>query len=183
MPVSLSTYALALALGPLLQTTIVPPAEIPFRDSTLPPEAARQMAQVQGEGVQIYSCSNQRNGMAWTLDSPEATLIRTSDHVQVGTHDAGPRWTWNDGSSIRGNVVASQPSPQPGNVPSLLVETFPAGVTNGFLSNILWVRRSDTMGGVAPTSVCDANHAHNIVRVPYQATYTFYAGSGNVAQP
>ncbi len=179
MPVSL----LALALVPLLQTATGPVGEDSTHDRTLPPPAARQVAQVQGKGVQIYTCAAQGNGMAWTLVAPEATLIRTSDNVQVGTHDAGPRWTWSDGSSIRGNVVASQPSPQPGDIPTLLVETFPAGVTSGFLSSVIWVRRSDTSGGVAPTSVCDADHVHALVRVPYQATYTFYAGSTDASQP
>ena len=179
MPVSL----LALALLPLLQTAAVPSGEDTPRDRTLPPPAAHQLAQVQGKGVQIYSCAAQGNGMAWALQSPEAILIRTSDNVQVGTHDAGPRWTWSDGSSTHGNVVASQPSPQPGNIPSLLVETFPAGVVNGFLSNVVWVRRSNTSGGIAPTSTCDAGHLHTLVRVPYQATYTFYSGSVDVTQP
>lgn len=179
MPVLL----LAFTLLPLLQTAALPTGEDPSRDRTLPPPAAHQLAQVQGKGVQIYTCADQGNGMVWTLQSPEATLIRTSDNVQVGTHDAGPRWTWNDGSSIRGNVVASQPSPRPGNIPSLLVETFPAGVTNGYLSHVIWVRRSDASGGIAPASVCDADHAHNLVRVPYQATYTFYSGSVDVTQP
>ena len=179
MPVSLFAFAIM----PLLQTAAVSTGEDPSRDRTLPPPAAHQLAQVQGQGVQIYSCTAQGNGMAWTLQSPEATLIRTSDNMQVGTHDAGPRWTWSDGSSIRGNVVASKPSPQPENIPSLLVETFPAGVTSGFLSNVIWVRRSDASGGAAPTSACDANHAHNLVRVPYQATYTFYSASADVSQP
>ena len=179
MPVSL----LAFALLPLLQTSTAPAGEDPSRDRTLPPAAAHQLAQVQGKGVQIYNCTAQGNGMAWTLQSPEAILIRASDNVQVGTHDAGPRWTWNDGSSIRGNVVASQPSPQPGNIQSLLVETFPAGVTNGFLSKVIWVRRSDATGGIAPTSACDADHAHNLIRVPYQATYTFYSASVDASQP
>ncbi len=176
------TFTLAFALLPLLQTA-APSGEDSSRDRTLPPPAAHQLAQVQGKGVQIYSCVAQGNGMAWVLQSPEASLIRTSDNVQVGTHDAGPRWAWNDGSSIRGNVVASQPSPQPGNIPSLLVETFPAGVTTGFLSHVIWVRRSETSGGIAPTSPCDRDHAHMLVRVPYQATYTFYSGSVDVTQP
>lgn len=179
MPVPL----LAFTLLPLLQAATVPVGEDPSRDRTFPPPAAHQAAQVQGKGVQIYSCVAQGDGMGWTLQSPEAILFRTSDNLQVGTHDAGPRWTWNDGSSIRGNVVASQPSSQPGNIPSLLVETFPAGVTNGFLSHVIWVRRSAASGGAAPSSACDADHAHTLVRVPYQATYTFYSASADVSQP
>ncbi len=174
---------LALAFLPLLQTAPGPAHEDPKRDRTLPPPGARQVAQVQGQGVQIYNCTRQGEVMAWTLQAPEATLIRTSDNAPVGTHAAGPSWTWSDGSSIRGNVVASQPSPQPVNVPSLLVETFPAGVTKGFLSNVIWVRRSDAVGGIAPAYPCDASQAQPPVRVPYQATYTFYAGSADVGQP
>ena len=171
------TSLFALAFVPLLQVPDSPAHDDPARDRTLPPPAARQVARVLGKGVQIYACSAQGSGMAWTLQAPEAVLTRASDNVQVGTHGAGPRWTWTDGSAIGGNVVASQPAPQPGNIPSLLVETFSSSVIDGFLSNVIWVRRSDTSGGVAPTSPCDPAHAHALVRVPYAATYTFYAGS------
>ncbi len=173
MPFSL----LALALLPYLQMPANPSPGDPARDRTLPPPAARQLTQVQGKGVQIYTCAALGNGMAWTPPSPEAVLLRTADSVQVGTHSAGPRWTWKDGSAIGGNVVASQPAPQPGNLPSVLVETFPSTVINGFLTNVIWVRRSEATGGVPPTSPCDPARAGTAVRVPYTATYTFYAGS------
>lgn len=151
----------------------------PPLDRTLPAPGARVLATVQGRGVQIYSCALNQGNLRWTLQGPEATLMQ-ADAQPIGTHAAGPSWHWNDGSAIAGNIVASTPSQQAGNVPSLLVEAFPIGNTRGFLSRVLWVRRSGATGGVAPAEGCDSAHTGTTVRVPYAATYTFY-GSASMA--
>jgi hypothetical protein len=107
---------------------------------------------------------------------PVATLFDPTTHRALGTHSVGPTWTWNDGSSITGTVVEKLRAHDPANVPWLLVATHSAATTVGALSNITLVRRSDTQAGV-PTMACDAEHQSNEVRVPYQATYTFYTTS------
>jgi hypothetical protein len=38
-----------------------------------------------------------------------------------------------------------------------------------------FIRRSDTHGGIAPATGCDAKHLNTVSRVPYTATYTFYS--------
>lgn len=174
MPFSL----LLLALYPFLQQ----PSE-PAPDRTLPPPGTSTAATVQGRGVQVYRCSVGNGEVGWVLVGPEAVLVRASDGVQVGIHGAGPSWHWGDGSAITGNVVASTPTPQQGNVPTLLLEAFPIGNTRGFLSNILWVRRSGAAGGVAPADGCDNDHVNTTVRVPYTATYTFYNGAVSATAP
>ena len=123
-----------------------------------------------GKGVQIYTCGT---GGTWVFTAPEATLY--SNGKIVGTHSAGPRWTWSDGSALTGNVVSSIPSPEPRkNIPSLVLRTTSVPGTNGVLSPIVQVRRTDTQGGVAPSSGCDAAHLGATERVPYTATYSFY---------
>ena len=157
---------LSLALFALLASPQTP-------DPTLPPPSAHVKTTVVGLGVQIYECMPQGGGYQWTLEMPEATLFDPATHQAVGTHSTGPAWTWNDGSAITGKVLQTRPSDNPANIPWLLVETHSTGTATGMLADITLVRRSDTQAGVPPTA-CDAVHQNNIVRVPYQATYSFY---------
>ena len=127
-----------------------------------------------GEGVQIYRCTRQDSTFTWVFQSPEAILTDPKTHQHLGTHAAGPTWTWSDGSTTTGKVVQKSPSPDPASIPWLLLEATPTGTTTGALTPITRVYRSDTHGGNAPTTGCDANHLDTILRVPYTATYTFY---------
>jgi hypothetical protein len=145
-------------------------------DPTLPPANAHVKATVVGLGVQMYQCTPQDGSYQWTLEMPEATLFDPATHQPVGTHGAGPAWTWNDGSAITGKVLQKRPSDDPANVPWLLLETHSTGAATGMLADVTLVRRSDTQAGVPPEG-CDAVHQNNVVRVPYQATYTFYTTS------
>jgi len=45
----------------------------------------------------------------------------------------------------------------------------------GILTTVDFIRRSDTHGGIAPTTGCDAQHVNENARIPYTATYTFYS--------
>lgn len=143
-------------------------------DSTQPPAAAHIAYTVEGRGSQIYRCTQQGSAYAWVFQSPEATLYEATTHRQTGTHSAGPTWTWNDGSSITGQVLQKSSSSDPDSVPWLLLAATPAGTTTGVLTPIKLVRRSDTHGGNAPATGCDASHGDAVLRVPYTATYTFY---------
>ena len=104
---------------------------------------------------------------------PVAKLFDPTTRQEVGTHSVGPTWTWNDGSSITGKVLQKRASSDPINVAWLLLETHSIGTPTGMLADVTLVRRSDTQAGVPPMA-CDAEHQNNEVRVPYQATYTFY---------
>jgi hypothetical protein len=144
------------------------------QDLTLPPASARSVFVAEGRGVQIYQCTSQNGAFAWTFQSPEATLLDPKSQHSLGKHGAGPTWTWADGSTISGKVLQKFPSPDPGSIPWLLLSTTPSGATTGALTPITLVRRSDTHGGNAPATGCDAQHISAMIRVPYSATYTFY---------
>jgi hypothetical protein len=150
-------------------------------DLTLPPADAHVQTTVVGLGVQVYRCAAQPGAQSgsfkWTFEAPEATLFDPSTHQPMGTHSEGPTWTWNDGSAITGKVLQTRPSSDPANIPWLLLETHSTGAAAGKLAGVTLVRRSDTQAGAAPTTDCDAQHRDNVVRVPYQATYTFYTTS------
>ncbi len=144
-------------------------------DPTLPPATAPVLFAALGTGVQIYVCAAAAPASArWVLQAPQATLTDAASGRRLGTHTAGPTWTWSDGSSVHGVVVAKLASPEPDSVPWLLLAAQPAGgERHGALRDVTWVRRSETHGGNAPAGGCDAEHVGASVRVPYRATYTF----------
>jgi hypothetical protein len=126
---------------------------------------------VTGKGYQVYACGD--NG-AWVFQAPEATLYLNGE--VVGRHGKGPSWTWKDGSSITGKVVTNAPAPSPGeDIPWLTLDAMPVPGTSGVLSEMVQVRRTETHGGVAPSTGCDAAHKGAVTRVPYSATYSFWA--------
>jgi hypothetical protein len=150
------------------------------QDATQPPASAHLRYTAVGRGVQVYHCTatqaeKQPIVFAWTLEGPEADLFDAATKQQLGTHTAGPTWTFNDGSAISGKVLQKQPSPDPAAIPWLLLETHPANAITGALTGITLVRRSNTQAGAAPANGCDAQHYDIRLRVPYEATYTFYS--------
>jgi hypothetical protein len=139
------------------------------QDTTQPPAGAQARYTVSGVGVQIYACTASGR---WVLQEPQADLLDPKTKEHVGTHTTGPIWTWSDGSILLGDVVHQQPSA--GSIPWLLLSVQSTG-KKGALSDIAYVRRSDTQGGAVPASVtCGANDIGEVLRVPYAATYTFY---------
>lgn len=143
------------------------PAPLPPGTFTLPNETL--VLRARGEGVQIYSCV-QDGDWKWKLKAPDATLFDQAHHA-IGKHFAGPKWRLDDGSEVQGKLLSSKP--QPGTIPWLILSATSTG-GNGKLSQVATVERSETQGGVAPASGCDAGHANAEVRVPYTAAYSFF---------
>jgi hypothetical protein len=121
------------------------------------------------EGVQIYACNATAAGYAWSFVAPEATLF-FHDHA-VGSHYAGPTWEFRDGSTVVGARRAAA-TPDPTAIPWLLL----AAVSHwgdGRMSQVTYVQRLSTVGGIAPPSGCDAAAVGTRVGVPYTAQYAF----------
>jgi hypothetical protein len=139
-----------------------------------PPAEEKPILTVKGDGVQIYACQDTGGGAAqWTLVAPDARLLDASGKV-VGTHGAGPFWKSVDGSLVRGQVVGKNNAPGAGDVAWLLLKAS-AHEGEGVLNKVEFIGRTETHGGAAPVAGCDAQHLNAEVRVPYTATYTFYA--------
>jgi hypothetical protein len=128
---------------------------------------------VTGKGVQIYTCKQVDETPKWVFQAPEATLF-DEKQTKVGTHTAGPQWRYQDGSTVRGEVIAKNPAPDPEAIPWLLLKAVNSQGT-GLMTRVDSIRRTDTHGGLAPTTGCDAQHLEAISRIPYTATYTFYS--------
>ena len=156
----------------------------PATDPTLPPSGVRVLVTAEGRGVQIYHCAAlPNNQFEWKFDAPLATLFQPGTSTMLGTHTLGPSWVWSDGSAIRGTATGNNPAPGAGNIPWLLLKAQPvSSATTGTLAHVLWVRRSDTRGGAAPATGCDADHASAEQQVPYTATYTFYSAAAKASR-
>ena len=154
----------ALILALAAQTAALPPpANTPALYTTL------------GRGVQIYACTDQASGLAWSLKAPDAKLYDRKTGKQVATHSAGPRWTWTDGSTITGKLLEKTPSPDRGSVAWLLLAADHTGSPAGALADVAYIRRTETRGGNPPATGCNPAHAGATISIPYSATYSFYA--------
>jgi hypothetical protein len=130
-------------------------------------------------GMQIYNCAASGGAdagasttYAWTFKAPDA-LLYDMTFAPVGSHGAGPSWTASDGSSVVAPQIARVDAPQAGAIPWLLLKEL-STTGPGLFSEIAFVQRVNTWGGVAPATGCDASTANTLVRVPYSADYYFY---------
>jgi hypothetical protein len=140
-----------------------------------PPASAVLLFELGACGDQIYTCAPKPEDSAafvWTFKAPQAKLFNDRGEV-VGSHFAGPTWQGQDGSSVKGAVVARADAPFKNAIPWLLPEAT-SHDGDGAFSTITHIQRLDTKGGVTPSKGCDAIHARDEVRVPYEATYVFY---------
>lgn len=128
------------------------------------PTHSRLLLRAFGSGDQVYGCLNGR----WALMAPSAKLVDQEGTV-IGRHFAGPTWQLNDGSWVRGRAVVEKVAPDGNAVPWLLLES--VGAT-GRLGAVRFIQRTMTHGGSAPGGGCRKDA---IRRVPYTATYSFYA--------
>jgi len=165
---------LVIHAGPALaQGTPASGAEIPA--NLAPPAGAVLVFELIARGDQIYTCEpkpDDASAYVWTFKAPEAELFNSRGEI-VGRHFAGPTWQGNDGSAVVGSVLERADAPESGAIPWLLLEaTDHAG--SGIFSTITHIQRLATVGGTAPAEGCDAAHAGEESRQPYEATYAFY---------
>ena len=146
----------------------------------MPPASAVLDFELGARGDQIYTCAakpEDPSAFVWSFKAPQAELF--NDHGEVvGSHFAGPTWQAQDGSSVKGAIVARADAPSKNAIPWLLLEA-KDHEGSGVFSTITHIQRLATKGGVAPSKGCDATHAGEEVRVPYKATYAFYHPSAS----
>lgn len=130
-------------------------------------------------GVQIYTCSATATGYGWVFKAPEATLYADNGNA-VGSHYAGPTWEYQDGSKVVGKKVAGFVT-DPTAIPALLLIAV-SHEGDGRMTDVTFIQRLDTVGGIAPASGCDATTVGTLARVDYTATYYFYKATGDTAE-
>ncbi len=177
--------ALAIASGLIVAACGgMPPSSGPmaatFTQDALPdavkvPGGHRVALETIGLGEITYECrakANTAGAFEWVFVGPKADLNSRSG-ARLGTY-FGPPATWaaNDGSAITGAQVAVSPNGA-GNIPLQLVKANPA-TGKGAMSDVAYVQRVATRGGVAPAMACDAGALGRKEIVRYQADYVFW---------
>jgi hypothetical protein len=164
----LSATLLSLALRPMAPSSTDSP-------SVAPPDNARLILRTVADGVQIYTCQSVENKFQWVFKAPEASLFDETGR-QIGKHFAGPSWESFDGSLVTGEVISKMPAPTPDAIPWLLLRA-KSHSGQGQFARVQYIQRTETKGGVAPSSPCDSAHLSAEARMRYSATYTFYAAA------
>lgn len=138
-------------------------------------------------GTQNYRCTMTPGDAGadpkygWTFIGPVADMLNGCG-VKVGSHFAAPNsdppapeWQYDiDGSSVVGEKINA--SPVAGAIPELLLKGKTHG-GNGVFTNVTFVQRLRTVGGVMPDAAsCDAEHVDDEQDVGYTAEYYFYSG-------
>ncbi len=175
------TASIVTASGAAAATPDVTTASAPGASANSKLPAAIQVDETQnkvvasfvGIGKQVYDCN--AAGTAFTFREPVAGLL--SRGVQAAIHGKGPFWASFDGSHVDGSGAVSPPASSAytdltKNVPWLRLVGTPTPNTTGVFSNVAFIQRLDTRGGVAPAGPCTAPKT---VAVDYTANYVFWA--------
>jgi hypothetical protein len=118
------------------------------------------------DGVQTYHCTSEHK---YALLGPTAMLRgRKGEHI---AHYFGPSWQFQDGSTLVGKVIAKEP--RANTIDQLLLQVSQHSGPEGLLSQVDFIQRLATVGGVAP-SQCDPTRT-SALAVPYSAIYQFWA--------
>ncbi len=147
-------------------------AEISIPEQIKVPAGNHPVLTAHAKGDQIYQCSLSKGVYAWITQAPDARLFDAQGHI-VGNHTAGPVWEYKEGSRVLGRVVSKIDIAPETSISWLLVEVV-AHKGNGFFSNVSFINRINTRGGLPPLSGCNANHLGMEKRVAYTADYIFY---------
>ena len=119
-------------------------------------------------GVQTYHCNPDKK---YALLGPTA-LLRGRDG-QYTAHYFGPSWQYQDGSVVIGKAVAKEPRKD--TIDQLLVQVIQHDGRPGLFSEVAFIQRLATVGGVAPPE-CNPTQDTTLA-VPYSAIYRFWAPS------
>jgi hypothetical protein len=153
----------------------------PVDASIAPPAGEHVVFHGAAKGTQNYACmaapsDGGASAPAWTLKGPDAVL-GDCHAAPVGKHfasEAGPpEWQLADGTFVVARKTAAFVADHAA-VPWLLLSVDAHG-GSAPLAQAKHVVRVRTVGGVAPQSPCDAKHAGEMQKVPYEADYFFYA--------
>ena len=126
---------------------------------------------VYARGVQVYKWNLVTQ--KWDLLAPVASLYAEENYFgEVGTHYVGPTWESKSGSKVEGRrVLGTGCQPDPTAVAWLLLSKFRTE-GNGIFSNVTFIQRVNTTGGLPPTEsgLVDGETKE----IPYTAEYYFY---------
>ncbi len=147
-------------------------AEISIPEQIKVPAGYSPVLTAHAKGDQIYQCALNKGEYAWETQAPDAKLFDAQGNI-VGNHTAGPLWEYKEGSRVVGRIV-NKINMAPGSAISWLLVEVVSHKGDGLFSNVSFINRINTHGGLPPSSGCNANHLGSEKRVTYAADYVFY---------
>jgi len=169
--VALVTIALQRAQANTLDNSNGP--VLPEQCSSIRVEEGHKLVfHVYARGVQVYQWNLVTQ--KWDPFAPVASLFAEENYFgEVGTHYVGPTWESKSGSKVEARrVLGTGCQPDPTAVAWLLLSKFRTE-GNGIFSNITFVQRVNTTGGLPPTEPGLVNGEKK--ETPYTAEYYFYS--------
>ena len=148
-------------------------AEVLIPEQIKVPAGYSPVLTVHAKGDQIYQCSVNKGEYAWETQAPDAKLFDAQGNI-VGNHTAGPLWEYKEGSRVVGRVVGKIDM-APGSAISWLLVEVVSHKGDGLFSNVDFINRVNTNGGLPPASGCNGNHLGSEKRIAYTADYIFYS--------
>lgn len=148
-------------------------ADVSIPEQIKVPAGYSPVLTVHAKGDQIYQCALNKGEYAWVTQAPDAKLFDAQGNI-VGNHTAGPLWEYKEGSRVVGRV-AKKIDMEPGSSISWLLVDVVSHKGDGLFSNVSFINRINTHGGLPPSSGCDANHLGSEKRAAYTADYVFYS--------
>ncbi len=150
-------------------------AEVLIPEQIEVPSGYHSVLTVHAKGDQIYQCSLNQGAYIWEVQAPDAKLFDAQAKI-VGKHRAGPIWEYKDGSQVVGRVLKKLDKSPASAISWLLLEAV-THQGNGLFSEVDFINRINTEGGLPTLAACNANHLGGEKRIAYTADYIFYAKS------
>jgi hypothetical protein len=163
----------AVVVIPSSASAAVTPPPVPIDIAV--PAGFKVLFMLHATGVQTYECENGQ----WLFRAPRALLFDPATAQPVGQHfggidrqlTPGPWWdAMRDTSRIRAGRAIPAPSPNPNSIPLLRLEVLEREGA-GMFSQVAYIQRLNTVGGVGPSGACTSNARE--LR-DYSADYYFF---------
>ena len=170
VPLAALPFALAACASMTPQSMTAP--QVPAAVAV--PAGHRPVMMLTGVGLLTYECrakAGADGAYEWGFAGPDAVL-QDRNGMRMGKYYGGPTWEHNDGSKITGKQLAVSPGPS-GAIPLQLVQASPA-TGSGAFTGVTYIQRVNTVGGVAPSTPCNAGAMGSKQTVSYSADYYFY---------
>lgn len=135
------------------------------------PQDSIAVMQLEASGEQIFQCSRDMKGWFWRFETPNAYLFDPATNQALAKHGYRFSFTHNDGSTIYTRIIRVGENDGK-NIPEALFSVI-EHKNNGRLGNVRYVLRTKTSGGM-PTRSCTEARKDQWLKVPFEATYTFY---------
>ncbi|KAJ3262521.1 hypothetical protein HK103_000050 [Boothiomyces macroporosus] len=166
----------------VVPTLTAPPNPVTTQYSiptTLPLPAGNTLkSHYQGIGTQNYICDDKTS--TFTLSNVTAALFKQGAEYQLTPSiqyvfvNGVPTWiAIGDKSTVSGTPITKVPSPDPANIPWVLLKSNTTNTPNGILNDVTFLARVNTFQGVPP-STCKSGE---VAFVDYTADYYFYVAN------